>query len=347
MHATILILNWNGWKNTIECLESVFRLDFPTFRVIVCDNASNDGSLEKIKSWAEGRLAAPAFGVQLRSSSDILHKPIQWVEYTREQAESGGSVGADAQLVLIQTGANLGFAGGNNVGLRYAISRDDFEYIWILNNDTVVEPDAFTHLITSIQNKPGAGMCGSKLVFYHQPCKVQAYGGAAFDAKRGVVIPLGQFQSTGAVCNTADIERKTAYVVGASMLVSRAFLKTVGLMCEEYFLYFEEIDWSFRARGKFSLAYSDKSVVYHKEGGAIGSSSTSEPSVTSTRYLYRNRVLFNWKFNRSNFMRCLFQLGFELLVLLKRKQYKTAKVALCSTLSGLLSLNTLDSGHAK
>lgn len=347
MRTAIVILNWNGWKDTVECLESVFRLDFSCFRVIVCDNASNDGSLEKVKSWADGRLDVAASGVRLKAASNRLSKPIRWVEYNREQAETGGFVDEDAPLVLIQTGANLGFAGGNNVGLRYVVSRGDCDYVWILNNDTVVEPDALTHLVASMKNKPGSGMCGSKLVFYHQPSKVQAYGGAAFDARRGVVTPLGQFQSTDAACDTASIERQTAYVVGASMLVSRPFLEDVGLMSEDYFLYFEEIDWAFRAYGKFNLAYSNDSVVYHKEGGSIGSSSTSEPSVISTRYLYRNRVLFNWKFNRTNFVRVLFRIGFELLVLLKRKQYKTAKIALRSTLSGLLNLNHLGSGYAK
>src|SRR5450830_954663 len=121
----IVLLNWNGWKDTIECLESVFRLDYPHFRVIVCDNASRDGSLDHIKAWADGRQAAAASSVVLRSAARPLAKPVAWVEYDREQAERGGDAHEQAPLVLIQTGANLGFAGGNNVGVRYAQARGD------------------------------------------------------------------------------------------------------------------------------------------------------------------------------------------------------------------------------
>jgi len=284
--CAVLLLNWNGWRDTIECLQSVTQSTGVAFSIVVCDNGSHDNSLEQITTWAEA--AAKPFAL-----------------YDREQAEAGGATGQDEPLVLIQTGANLGFAGGNNVGLRYCLAHGGFDYVWVLNNDTVVAPDALQQLVARMQLDPAIGMCGSKLVFYHQRGQVQAYGGSAFEA---------------------------------SILVSTPFLQTVGLMCEDYFLYFEEIDWAFRARGKFKLAYADASVVWHKEGGTIGSSSTKEPSATSTRYLYRNRVIFNWRYNRAHFVRCLMQVGFEMLVLLKRKQFKTVKVALQSTLAGLLAL---------
>jgi hypothetical protein len=320
-------LNWNGWKDTIECLESVSQSTGVAFRIVVCDNGSQDKSLDKIAAWASASA-----------------KP--YALYDRAQAEAGGVAGEGTPLVLIQTGANLGFAGGNNVGLRYCLAHGGFDYVWVLNNDTVVAPDALAQMVARMQQDPAIGMCGSKLVFYHQRDKVQAYGGAAFDARRGVVVPIGQFQPTARPCDIAAVEAQTAYVVGASMLVSAPFLKTVGLMCEDYFLYFEEIDWAFRARGKFKLAYANASVVWHKEGGSIGSSSTKEASVTSTRYLYRNRVIFNWRFNRPNFARCLSQIAFEMLVLLKRKQFKTMRVAMQATVAGLFAMRHTGGQHA-
>lgn len=334
--VAVVILNWNGWKDTIECLESVFQSTGVSFRVVVCDNGSQDKSLEKIKQWADGELPAQPPSVQLNSSIPRT-KPVAYVEYSKEGAEAGGDRGENVPLVLIQTGANLGFAGGNNVGLRYCAAHGGFDYVWILNNDTVVEPDALWHLVMRMQADAGIGMCGSKLIFYHQPALVQAWGGAAFDARRGVVLPLGHFQPVQAACDRAAIESQMAYVVGASMLVSDDFLKAVGLMPEDYFLYFEEIDWAYRARDRFRLGYSADSHVYHKEGGSIGSSSTGEPSITSTRYLYRNRVLFNRKFNNANFRSCLLQIGFELLVLLKRGHFKTARTALVASLAGVFS----------
>ena len=343
----VVILNWNGWRDTLECLESVYQSQSVSLRVIVCDNGSQDDSLAKIAAWAQGTLHAPVQASFLTGGATAIAKPVAFAQYDRGQAETGGVASEQAPLVLIQTGANLGFAGGNNVGLRYCLTHGGFDYVWILNNDTAVERHALAHLVERMQADPRVGMCGSKLIFYHRPDMVQAYGGSAFDPRLGVVRPLGQFQPTSAVCRPAEIEKETAYVVGASMLVSTQFLKAVGLMSEDYFLYFEEIDWAFRARGQFTLAYSDPSVVYHKEGGSIGSSSTGEPSVTSTRYLYRNRVLFNWKFNRTHFMCCLLQIGFELLVLTRRKHFKTARAALWATVSIVFQLIHLDHANRK
>jgi len=92
MYSSVIVLNWNGWKDTIECLESLFRLDCPDFRVVVCDNASADGSMEKIKKWARGDLLAESANPQL--SYLLAHpftKPIPHLELTREQAESGSA----------------------------------------------------------------------------------------------------------------------------------------------------------------------------------------------------------------------------------------------------------------
>ncbi len=334
--VVILILNWNGWKDTIECLESVFRLDFIGYKVVVCDNGSTDGSPGMIAKWADGLLEAHDFSVSLKSVGVPVIKPLNYVSYGRKSAEEGGDKNENAALVLIQTGDNLGFAGGNNVGLRYCMARNDFDYVWILNNDTIVESDALTHLHARLVGRPTYGMCGSKLIFYHNPEYVQALGGSAFDASKGVVIPLGHLQNSRIINDEADIEAQMDYVVGASMLVSREFLNDIGLMTEDYFLYYEEIDWAFRARGKYQLAYSEDSHIYHKEGGSIGSSSTKEPSATSTHYLYRNRIRFNKRFNIKKILPCLYQILFEMLVLLKRKQFRTVAVAIRAVLSELI-----------
>ncbi|MDE2400459.1 MAG: glycosyltransferase family 2 protein [Burkholderiales bacterium] len=338
MNIAILLLNWNGWKDTIECLESVFRLNHTNFCVIVCDNASVDGSLEKIKLWADGHLAAPDFGVALPPTSKAPSKPIPWVEYTRAQAEAGGLTDDTSPLVLIQTGANLGFAGGNNVGLRYASSRKNFDYVWILNNDTIVEPDSLTHLVTRMREKPKAGICGSTLIFYHQPHVVQALGGAEYNEQWGYVTPIGMFQPAEQACSADEIEHRMAYVVGASMLVSMNFIQDIGLMSEDYFLYFEEIDWAFRAKGKYTLAFSSESKVYHKEGSSIGSSSTANQSMLATKYLYRNRIIFIKKFfKRTRLLSCLLRISWEMLVMLKRQQFNAVNTAMRSVVSALFS----------
>lgn len=299
----ILILNWNNWEDTIECLESLQLLDYPSFEIIVVDNASTDGSIEKVKSWAEGKL--PIISKFIEYSLD--NKPLEVVYYDRETAEGGGeteeekkllNLPSKKRLVLIQSGDNLGFAGGNNVGIRYALAKDNFDYIWILNNDTVVAPDSLTYMVERMQEDEKIGICGSTLLYYHQPDTIQALGGK-YNKWLGLSKHIGEgLQMSNIHIKLQDkVERKLSYIVGASMLVSKEFIQDIGLMCEDYFLYFEELDWATRAKGKYKLGYASESIVYHKEGATIGSSSKLKGrSYISDYYGIKNRLLFAKKF---------------------------------------------------
>ena len=289
----IVILNWNGWRDTIECLESVLRLDYPDYRVIVCDNASSDGSPEHIRSWARGETAAESRNPALASLvTPPVSKPVPLIEIS----PGAGMQNNDARLVLIQTGANLGFAGGNNVGLRYAMQQGDCDFAWLLNNDTVVCPDALSRLVERMQERPDAGICGSTLLYYHDPSKVQACGGSVYNKWFARGGHIGKLANASPLPDPRDVERKMAYVIGASMLVRRSFLEQIGLMDEQYFLYFEELDWATRAKGHFELAYCPRSIVYHKEGTTIGTYRvTAQQSVLAEFYATRNRILFTRK----------------------------------------------------
>lgn len=293
MHSWVILLNWNGWKDTIECLESVLRLNSPDFGVVVCDNASSDGSLERIKKWARGEILSQCANPQLSHLVlPPLPKPIVYLELTRKQAESKHSR-HNARLVLIQTGTNLGFAAGNNVGLRYALSDPDCENFWILNNDTVVEPDSLSAMICLMQKRPEVGLCGSLHLSYYNPKEVQAQGGKSYCrwTARVRTPPLRLAEKLNSDPTPMD------FISGASMLASRAFLERVGLMEESYFLYFEELDWAMRAKQQFKLGYARESVIYHKEGSAIGShTDRMKRSLLSDKYLSRNRVLFTKRF---------------------------------------------------
>jgi GT2 family glycosyltransferase len=298
----VLIVNWNGWTDTVECLESVLRLDYPDYRVIVCDNGSKDGSLARIVDWAEGHSIAPA-SVERTPHHDLVNppveKPLSYVVYDRPRAEDGGDGTLDPRLVLIRTGGNLCFAGGNNVGLRYALARGDFEHVWLLNNDTVVTPGSLSALVARMTDKPSSGMCGSTLALYDRPDRIQARGGGWYCRWTGLPWHIGQLEKTSTRTRLEHVEKWMNYVVGASMLVSREFLAEVGLMCEDYFLYFEETDWIQRAAPHFSLAYAPQSLVYHKVGGSIGTSSKPwRKSRTCDFYAIRNRLLFTRRFHR-------------------------------------------------
>lgn len=292
----IVIVNWNGWRDTIECLESVFRIEYPDYQVIVCDNGSTDGSLDHIKEWAAGRVCAPSSAnrVLRHLVTPPIRKPLPFAEYDRTAAEAGGHAErAGVPLILVDVGTNLGFAGGCNVGMRFALARGDCAYAWLLNNDTVITPDALTALVSRMQERPDAGQCGSRLLFYDDPTLVQALGGARYNRWLALTRHIGAWTSANQPIDIADVESRMDYVIGASLLVSRSFLIDVGLLEESYFLYYEEIDWATRAKGCYGIAYAHDSVVYHKEGRAIGSSSSAaQKSRTADFYGICNRLRF-------------------------------------------------------
>lgn len=182
--------------------------------------------------------------------------------------------------------------------MRYALNQGDFEYIWLLNNDTVIKSDALAQMVERMQQaKPEAGICGSMLLYYHEPGVVQALGGATFNRWIAGTKLIGQFQTVIQTIHVTQTEHEMSCVAGASMLVSKQFIQTVGLMSEEYFLYFEEIDWILKAKGKYNLAFAPNSVVYHKEGRSIGSHSRpKEKSLMSDYYWIKNRLVFTYKF---------------------------------------------------
>lgn len=274
----ILLVNWNGWHDTVECLESLLLLKYPDFRIVVCDNGSGNDSLYEIKKWAK-RLEVTCTG------------------YHRDKAEVVVAPALDPLLTLIRNDENLGFAGGNNVGLRYALARGDAKYCWLLNNDTVVEPDALNHLVSRMEMQTDIGICGSTIRFNHDRKRVQALGGGHYCRWIGLPWHYGRFTRWGKTINLRLAESRLNYVEGASMLVSRQFLEEIGLLCEDYFLYFEEADWAIRAKGRFMLGYAPQSIVYHKVGGSIGTSSNpAKMSYTSDYFNIRNRLLFTRRF---------------------------------------------------
>jgi GT2 family glycosyltransferase len=306
-HVYIVVLNWNGWRDTIECLESVFRMDYPRFTVIVCDNASTDGSLENIQDWARGNVMASCSSPDLaRLVMPPILKPIAFFSLSApEGARTQPS--PDVRLVLIQTGANLGFAGGNNVGIRYALSHGHRDYVWLLNNDTVVDPHSLSALVRMAQADQMLGICGSLLRNYTSPHDVQSVG-RRYSPWSGRTRP---FQELATAKEDATVSGRPGYIVeGASMLVSGKFLDRVGLLEESYFLFFEELDWITRALPVFHFGYSPASIVYHKVGTSIGSSTTrTSRSVLSDFYQARNRLVFTGRHYPGFFLSVLAAVG--------------------------------------
>lgn len=299
----IILVNYNGWKDTIECLESLLRNSYPSFQVIVCDNASSDGSLDRIKEWAAGIIISDIYDNNplKHLTKPFLPKPVNYYEYRYADLIKHKSFQtlSNAPLILIDSGSNLGFAGGNNAGVKFAQLNDDYSAIWFLNNDTVIEKDTLTELAAySAKYRDSGkkiGMIGSKLLYYDRPDTIQGCGGIYYRS-----LAYSRHIGTGSIDNGQydQDDLKMDYIIGASMFVPREFIDDVGLMNEEYFIYFEETDWIVRGRRKnWETGYAWRSKVYHKEGAAIGANKQKRTkSGIAVYYFFRNAIIFTRRY---------------------------------------------------
>jgi GT2 family glycosyltransferase len=292
--VAVVIVNWNGWRECTECLDSLLAQNHRNFHVFVVDNDSQDDSVEHITAWCEAPRWDPAWRRQVGVEylSDRLGStPIGF--RVAQRADHGlPTPSSDCQLTLVRAGGNLGFAGGCNVGVN-AAGLANFDYFWFLNADTVVDRQALSELLERADKLSFIGMVGSTVRYYDTPGIVQAMGGARLNRTNGMSWHIGQGASLSEVPDDpVVVEREMDYVMGASMLVSTRYIAEVGLMEEDYFLYFEEIDWALRGRGQFSLGFAPHSYVFHK----WGVNSHKAMPLLSAQYYYRNRLRFVARF---------------------------------------------------
>ncbi|ALI99882.1 glycosyltransferase family 2 protein [Rufibacter tibetensis] len=185
------------------------------------------------------------------------------------------------EVKLIRSEVNLGFAGGNNLGIAQAAG----EYLLFLNNDTEVEPDFLEPLVNLFQKDSKAGIASPKIIYYGTKGLIQYAGSKGINSWTGRSVTIGQLETDKGQYNTSA---PTILADGAAMMVPMKVVKKVGLMPELYFLYYEELDWcEMIKRAGYSCHYVGESTIYHKESVSVG-----KASVLKTYYMNRNRLLF-------------------------------------------------------
>jgi hypothetical protein len=210
-----VVVNWNGWQDTVECLTSLRQQDYDGLQVIVVDNGSTN------------------------DSSRMIREAHPWV-------------------TVIETGRNLGFPGGCNVGTRLALERGA-DYVWLLNNDTIAPADTVRKLLQTAQKNPRAGAIGAVLYYMHDPTRVQAWGGGKVNLWTGFVSHFSK----------AAIFKKNTFLTGASMLLPRRICEEVGIFYEGYFMYCDDSDLCLRLhRSGYELVVCEDTAILHKEGGS-------------------------------------------------------------------------------
>jgi len=313
--TTAVVLNWRTPDDTIRCVESLMALDMD-LGIVVIDNASGDGSLEKMAAV----LAASCHG----SGYQFCTAPPQ---------QAGGDDLA-RRLYVLGSGRNGGYAFGNNFGARVALSDSGCEFVWILNSDTIVpQPGTLEALLRKMDSNPDIGICGSTVVYMENPDTVQTFGGGCFDPLWGRSTQYGQGMALPSQIDERGIEAKLCYINGACAFVRRSYFERVGFMDEGYFLYYEEIDWAFAGRAKFRIGYCAESIVYHSVGGSIGTRDAGDRSQLSTFYLTKSRMRFLRRFSPRSLPFAVMDLIREIIHNVRRNRWRSAKTMLLALFS--------------
>mgnify|MGYP001563305766 FL=1 len=233
----IIILNWNGLQDTLECLESVYKLEYSNFEVVVVDNGSSDDSVKVIRN-------------------------------------------AYPQVTLIENDKNLGFTGGNNIAMRYAM-RHGCDYMWLLNNDTIVESDALCKIITAAEKSLDIGLVSPVIYYYDKPDKIQ-FCGCYIDWKDLSISSVSDIVILDQVCKERQIS-----LWGTALLIKRCIIEQVGYLNEKYFAYYEDYEYSTRvANADYRNIVQREAKVYHKGSGSTSGQESPIQVFLRTRNLY-------------------------------------------------------------
>lgn len=237
----IVILQYNNVQDTICCLNSVKNLAYPNFKAIVIDNASAE------------------------TEKNVLR------EYVKNELESLGKIS------LVVNSQNLGYAGGNNVGIKYALSQGA-DYVLILNNDTTVKPNLLEKLVQVTEEEKAVGIVGPAI---KEPGRTVYFGKISW-------LKPELFHSTQPP--KSNYLKTKEYTIGAAMLIKKEVLEKIEGFDEVFFLYFEDADFSWRAQqAGFKLRVVPEAVVHHQ----VSRSTTQLGSPLILRYHMRNALLFN------------------------------------------------------
>jgi GT2 family glycosyltransferase len=276
-------------------------MSYEHFNILVVDNGSSDSSVENIRKWALGDLRHDCIypnHVTFRGLKNF-EKGIDFVVLERKEVFIGkfksenyydevfnqkfGTVdGIEGKLVIIENGDNLGYAGGNNVGIRYAINQLKSEYILVLNADTVVSTNLVEKLLNVFEVENDVGICGPIEFSYDEPDYLQAAGG-----KFGLYTGRHELFYT-----ILDTVRVVDWVMGSCMLIEKGVFHSCGFFDERFFLYFEEVEFAYRAKKKGYKTYvTSETCIWHK-GGRKGGRTWD---AVYDFYVMRNRLLFGLK----------------------------------------------------
>jgi len=242
----IIILNYNGLKDTLECLASVLAINYSNYQVVLVDNSSGNGTVAAVRK---------KFGSRVK---------------------------------ILANRQNLGFAEGNNVGIRWA-QKSGADFVLLLNNDTLVNPNFLDILVKNVHTHPDFSVFGPQIRKYPQKNVIWYAGGRMFWSVASV-----QMFDRNQKMSQIKLKKSTkvSFIPGAAILIKTDVFAKVGILDKKFFLYWEETDWEARAlRAGIKFLYVPDAVIWHKVAATSGGSKNPRMQY----YFYRNNLLFAQK----------------------------------------------------
>ena len=265
----VVLLNVNSYADTSACLESLRKVEYSNFRVIVIDNGSTDDSFARLQS--------------------------NFPEATVRQSK-----------------VNLGFTGGNNVGITAAL-KEAADYVLLLNNDTLVDPRFVSELVGVGESNPANGILGPKILYASEPQRIW-YAGGRIRYANCLHVGVNELDGSGRY----SLTQETDFISGCAMLVKAAVFRRVGLLDDKLFVYHEDTDFCMRARkAGYTCVFVPTSRIWHKISRTCG------PQSPFTLYLLTRNQL-RWVWNHVPF-------PYKVVALVFTVAKKLAKMAFLST----------------
>jgi len=191
-------------------------------------------------------------------------------------------------VTVLKNGRNLGFSGGNNIGISYAL-KNDASYLFLLNNDTLVKPSALRLLFQQMEQNAKVGIAAPKIYFF-QPSDTIWYAGGVVDWANALCSHRGMDEKDKGLYNTIG---ETDFASGCAMMVKREVFDSIGMLDDDYYLYYEDADFNVRAkRAGWKILYVPEAVVWHVNASTSGGAG----SPLQEYYVTRNRLLFGFRY---------------------------------------------------
>lgn len=261
--VSIILLNYNGFEDTINCFQSIQKISYDNYDVILVDNASTDASINKIMTYLQDNNAEHVFFKTPEIAMDnIMPKP---------------------KISLIQSLFNGGYGHGNNIGIKYAL-KNDAQYILVLNNDTIVDSGFVEPMVKICEEDKRVGIASGKIHFYNKPDVIWFNGGKFSPCTAKVEHFNFNEKDVGQVPREA-----VTFISGCLWLIPRKVFRDVGFIYEEYFMYMEDVEFCQRVLTKgYKLKIAKDSNILHKVGGSY----SGQLSSFSVYYRSKNKVSF-------------------------------------------------------